>query len=225
MVSSPTPARERAARRLRRHRRPLSAVLLAAAAGTVVHAALPAPAGVALVTAADDLPAGHVLSAADLTTTAVPADAVPDGALGAEELEGARLASAVRAGEAVTDARVAGAGLVMALPTGQVAVPVLLAPQVRPWLTVGQRVRLLPGAAGAGWTEGSAGTLVVGGAEAVVEAATVLDIAAVPSEGLLAGGATTGLDPVTVLVQVPDRDAATLAAAAGPVAAVLLGSS
>ncbi len=229
-ATAQAPTRSAVARRLRRHRRPLSAVLLATAAGTVVHAALPQPAGTSLVTVAHDLPAGHVLSGADLTTTAVPAGAVPDGALGAEGLEGARLASAVRAGEPVTDARVSGAGLVVALPTGQVAVPVLLAPQVRPWLTVGQRVRLHPVPAGTGWAQGAAGTAEVGTAEVgtaevVVEDAVVLDIAAAPSDGLLAGGATTGLEGVTVLVQVPDHDAARLAAASGPVPAVLLGSS
>ncbi len=215
------PVRADWGRRLRRYRRPLSAVLLAAAAGTAVHAALPGPPGTAVVVVGADLPAGHVLSAADLTTALVPEAAVPDGALDSAGLEGARLASAVRAGEPVTDVRLSGAGLVRALPSGQVAVPVLLAAQVRPWLAVGQQVRLLPVAA----TE-RVDPSAQGGAEGpVVEAATVLDIAAAPASGLLAGGATTGSEGVTVLVQVPAADAAPLAAATGPVAAVLVGSS
>ncbi len=103
---------------------------------------MPEPADGLLVTAGHDLPAGHVVEAADLVTVPAPRSAVPDGALAADLLEGVRLASPVRAGEALTDVRVVGPGLVAALPPGQAAVAVQLPAQVRPWLAVGQRLRL-----------------------------------------------------------------------------------
>ena len=168
-----------------------------------------------LVTAGRDLPAGHVVEASDLVTVPVSRSAVPDGALAAGLLEGVRLASPVRAGEALTDVRVVGPGLVTALPPGQAAVAVRLPAAVRPWLAVGQRLRLHAA------TEpvlGDDARAPVGGASAT---ATVLDVAPADAGGLLAGD---GGDAVSVLVQVDQDDAAPLAGAA-PVAAVLLGSS
>ncbi len=200
-------------RPLRRHRRLAAAVLLALAAAVAVRSVLPAPAGTALVTAGRDLPAGHVLAASDLATVRVPHAAVPDGALGEQVLVGTRLASPVRAGEVVTDARVSGAGLTTALPAGHVAVPVVLGAQVRPWVGVGQRLRLVPAtpAATDPWAAGAPapGSATVG---------VVVDVAPDAGGGLLATGEA---GPVTVLVQVGADEAGALAAA-GQVAAVLL---
>jgi hypothetical protein len=206
-------------RRLRRHRRPAAALLLAVAAAVVVRSALPAPAGTAVVTAQRDLPAGHVVASSDLGTALLPHAAVPAGVLDQHDLVGARLASAVRAGEPLTDVRVSGAGLTAALPPGHVAVPVLLGPQVRPWLAVGQRLRLQAGVPSDGWVA-PGGTAPAAGP--VLASATVLDVAAAAQDGLLAAAGTG--EAVAVLVQVPEGDASALAGAAGPVAAVLLGT-
>lgn len=199
-----------------RHRRLAAALLLAGAAAIAVRSVLPAP-GTAVVTAGRDLPAGHVVAAADLATVLVPRAAVPAGALDEQALVGARLASPVREGEPVTDARVSGAGLTAALPPGQVAVPVLLGAQVRPWLAVGQRLRLVAAASPA--TDPWAATQAAG-TDRADTLATVVDVAAAADDGLLAAG---DAGTVAVLVQVAAEDAEPLAAAGGPVAAVLLG--
>jgi len=205
-------------RLLRRHRRWVAALLLAVAAAVTVRSALPEPAGTAVVTAGRDLPAGHVVAAGDLATVLVPRAADPVGALDEQALVGARLASAVRAGEPVTDARVSGAGLTATLPPGQVAVPVLMGAQVRPWLAVGQRLQLVVPAAdpAADPLAGTSGATTDG----VLAVATVVDVADAADGGLLANG---GAGTVAVLVQVATDDAEALAATGGPVAAVLLG--
>ncbi len=212
MTAAPTPWR----RRLRRHRRWASALLLALAAATAVRAAVPERADGLLVTAGRDLPAGHVVEAADLAAVPAPRSALPDGALAADQLVGARLASPVRAGEALTDVRVVGPGLVATLPPGQAAVPVQLPAQVRPWLAVGQRLRLHAAA-----DAGALGDGLGRPPDAVSATATVLDVAPDDAGGLLVGDGGGG---VAALVQVDQDDAAALAAG-GPVAAVLLGGS
>jgi len=141
--SMPRGARLGPIRVLRRHRRGLAALLLAAAAAVAVHSLSPAPAGVLVLVAAHDLPAGHELAASDLRQVPLPPGAVPAGVLDQRALEGARLASGVRAGEPITDARVSGASLLSTLPSGQVAVPVRLQPGAAQWVQVGQRVSLL----------------------------------------------------------------------------------
>ncbi|MGY1741723.1 MULTISPECIES: Flp pilus assembly protein CpaB [unclassified Blastococcus] len=100
------------------------------AAGALVLALRPEPGpppgedpAVAVVTAAADLPAGRVLTLADLAVARWPA--APGGAAGApEDLVGRTLAGAVRAGEPVTDVRLVGSGLTSLLPAGTVAAPV-----------------------------------------------------------------------------------------------------
>lgn len=86
---------------------------VAVAAG--VHAAAaPPPPEVAVLTAAEDLPAGTVLDADDVLTRPLPPDAVPDGV--ARDVVGSTLAAPLRAGEPITDVRLVGAGLAAAHP-------------------------------------------------------------------------------------------------------------
>lgn len=119
------------ARLLRRRprRRLVAALLLAAAAGVSVEALRPVPPdpGDDVVALAADLPAGHVVREGDLLAVPVPADAVPDGAVTTPAAAvGRRLAGPARAGELVTDARLAGPGLLVGAPPGSVAVGVPL---------------------------------------------------------------------------------------------------
>lgn len=81
---------------------------------------------VPVVVLAADLPAGATLRAADLALRSWPAEIVPAGAVTATAAaEGRVLAGAAGAGEALTDARLSGAG--PAAGPGGAAVPVRLA--------------------------------------------------------------------------------------------------
>jgi Flp pilus assembly protein CpaB len=100
---------------------------LALAALTTVRAhgsgaALP---GHPVVVAARDLAAGAALSAVDVRVRSWPDELRPAGALSRSgEAVGRRLGGPVRAGEALTTARLAGAGLATGLPPSLRAVPV-----------------------------------------------------------------------------------------------------
>ncbi len=77
--------------------------------------------------ASRELAAGTVLGAGDVAARAWPIRLVPDGTLTpADDPAGRLLAGAIRAGEAVTDVRLLGPGLVQALEPGLRAVPVRL---------------------------------------------------------------------------------------------------
>lgn len=198
-------------RRLRRalltHRRLLAAALLAVAAGVTVDAVAEGPqSGVPLLVAARDLPAGEVLDAADLTSVRVPEAAVPDGAVTRETLAagGGALASPVRRGEAVTDARVAGRGLLTGAPAEAMAVPVPVSdPAAIALVRPGDTVRVLAGPS----LDGLDGT----GAEVVVREAVVLDVPAGGGGGLLGGDDGGG----TMVLAVDDAGASGLAEALG----------
>jgi hypothetical protein len=202
-----------------RYRRVVAAVLVGVAGAVAVHAAAPPPPGVPVVVAARDLAAGERLAADDVTTVVLPADAVPDGAVGADGIDGARVASAVRRGEPVTDVRLAGSGTASALPPGQVAVPVRLAPETAPWLAVGQRLRLhatsAPGA-------GLSGAAATGPGVPVL----LLDLADDPAtSGGVLGPVPSERTSVEALVQVDHDEAGDLLGGGGePLRAVLLGS-
>lgn len=207
---------------LRRHRRVAAALLVGLAGAAAVHAAAPRPDGVAVAVAARDLAAGERLDVDDLATALLPPGSVPDGALAADDLLGAQPASAVRRGEPLTDVRLRGPGAASALPAGRVAVPVRLAPEAAPWLTVGQRLRLhaapVPGT-----------TLLPGERTASTGVPVLLvDLVDLVDEADEAGGllapAATDRAAVEALVQVADDDAAGLVAVSGePLRAVLLG--
>ncbi|GAA2897431.1 SAF domain-containing protein [Pseudonocardia halophobica] len=106
-----------------------------------------------VVVAARDLAPGSVVTPADLTLATWPAELVPAGAVGVAAAEGRVLAGALRAGEPLTDLRLAGAALAAAA-TGMpdaAAVPVRLAdPDVAALLTPGVRVDVVAAAAEGG---------------------------------------------------------------------------
>lgn len=129
-LDSPRPERRltRLLRPVRRavlaRRRLLAAVLAAVAvAAGLQAAAAPPPATTRVTVAARDLPAGIALTPADLTTAAYAPDTVPDDL--APAAAGRVLASPLRRGEPVTDARLVGPGLTEGHP-GLVALPVRL---------------------------------------------------------------------------------------------------
>lgn len=153
------------------------------AAGALVLALQPAPAGpagpdpgVAVVSAATDLPAGTLLRAADLAVARLPS--APGGAVtDPAELVGRRLAGAVRAGEPVTDVRLVGSGLSSLLPPGTVAAPVRPADAAVGALPrAGDRVDVLA------TTDGDPAALVVAAGALVLLAAPPADD---PAAGLL----------------------------------------
>ena len=186
----------RAVRRaLDRHRALVAGGLAAGAVAAALGVVAPAPPAVVLVVAAvRDLPAGARLAGDDLTTVALPAEVVPAGALrSAGDVAGRVLTGPVRAGEALTDVRVLGAGL---LPGGgRVAVPVRVAEAGVPALVQpGDRVdvRAAP-------VDGTPGP-----ARAVV---TDVDVLAVPA-------GTTSADGALLVVAATPAAAAELASAA-----------
>src|SRR4051794_25378589 len=91
-------------RALRRHRRKLAVLATLAAVLTGLTAlAPPRPATVSVVTAARLLPGGSSITAADLDQTALPAQAVPDGALtDPTELIGRKVAGPVPTRQVLT---------------------------------------------------------------------------------------------------------------------------
>jgi pilus assembly protein CpaB len=110
--------------------RRVAAVLLAALALVLAlrpdpDAATPPEHDVPVTVAATDLPAGAVLTGADLSTAGFPRALVPAGAAAdPSALVGRVLAAGARRGEPVTDVRLVGTGLTALLPEGQVAAPV-----------------------------------------------------------------------------------------------------
>ncbi|WP_433419388.1 SAF domain-containing protein [Microtetraspora malaysiensis] len=113
-------------RRLARHRRLIAASLAAICVACALLSVRPPP-GVAVVTAARDLPGGR-LSAADVTVVRLPPEAVPDGAFDERaSVVGGVLSGPVRRGELLTDVRLLGRGFLAALGSGLVATPVRIA--------------------------------------------------------------------------------------------------
>lgn len=107
-----------------------AATCLLLAAASALHArSAPArpPVGSPVVVAARDLPAGHVLTGADLTMARWAAGAPPDSARSSPAtLVGARLAGPLRAREPVTSTRLLDGDLAAGLGPGQVATSVVL---------------------------------------------------------------------------------------------------
>ena len=173
--SAPVPAADRRRRERLREARLLVAryrPLLLSLAALVVLLALvqalapPTVATSPVLVASRDLAAGHVLGDGDVRQVDWPADLSPppgDPAT-AGGLLGRSLASPVRAGEAVTDARVLGPGVLTGQPAGTLAVPVRLGDATAAGLVaVGDRVDLIAGAPpdAAAFDAGSSGTDVV----------------------------------------------------------------
>lgn len=121
-----------------RRRRLVAALLLCAAAALAVEQLTPAsPPTTTVLLAARDLPAGHILSPADLDPTPVSPAMVPDGALlpvpavppagiAPAAWTGRQISGPVRRGEVLTDASLLGNELLVGSPPGSQAVPVRL---------------------------------------------------------------------------------------------------
>lgn len=178
-----------------RRRGLLAGGLAAAAVATGLSAVAPGPPPVVRVlAAARDLAPGTRLAAQDVRVLELPPSAAPAGVLrDGTGVAGRVLGGAMRAGEALTDVRLLGAGL--AAPPGEVAVPVRVAEPALPLLLqAGDRIDVLA-ASPAGQV--SATTVVAG--------VTVLAVPQV--EGDRGDGAL-------VVVAAPPAAAARLAAAA-----------
>jgi Flp pilus assembly protein CpaB len=123
-------------------RRPLAALLAAAAVLAGIHELRPPPPpSVTVLAAARDLPSGLVITADDVTTVDYASGTEPDGLL--DHAIGRVLAAPLRAGEPLTDRRVMGRELADAHP-GSVLVPVRLPDaDVAGLLRVGDRIDLL----------------------------------------------------------------------------------
>nr|PZN36762.1 MAG: Flp pilus assembly protein CpaB [Actinomycetota bacterium] len=113
-------------RLLARRRRPIAAGLAAAGMACALVSIRPAP-GVEILVAARDLPGGP-LTASDVTSARFPPDVLPAGVLrpGAQ-VTGRVLASPMRAGEPLTDARLLGPGLLAGYGSDLLATPVRIA--------------------------------------------------------------------------------------------------
>ncbi len=157
-----------------------------------------------VVVAARDLPSGTALATADLTLTTWPGELVPIGALRAPaDADGRVLAGAARAGEPITDVRLAGPDATgrLADRPGDAAVPVRLAdPEVARLLGPGSRVDVVTSA-----PDGDRPVVLASDAAVLTVVATEADASVGP------GQATRGR---LVLVALPRADAARVAAAA-----------
>jgi Flp pilus assembly protein CpaB len=125
-----------------RRRRPLAALLTAVAVAAGLEAATgPGPDTVTVLVAARDLPAGAEVTAGDLRTARFAPGSAPRGVV--DDPTGEVLASPLREGEPVTDARLVGPELTAGQP-GLVGVPVRLPdPGMVALLDVGDRVDLV----------------------------------------------------------------------------------
>ncbi|GAA1185705.1 SAF domain-containing protein [Pseudonocardia alaniniphila] len=122
--------------------RRVAATVLAAAALVLALAPQPAMSGTPVVVTTADLPAGSALRAEHLAVRHFPAALAPAGAVGEIPVaDGRVLVGAARAGEPLTDVRLAGAGLSPAGSPGATAVPIRLADAgVAAMLVPGSRV-------------------------------------------------------------------------------------
>lgn len=193
------------ARSARRHRGLLAGLL----AGGAVLTGLPLVAPAATPTtdvlvAAHDLAPGRPLTAEDLRTVAVPTTLLPQGALtDSGTALGRSVGGPVRRGEALTDVRLLGSGLLRA--PGLVAVPVRLADAATAaLLRAGDRIDVLAAATG-GDAPARATAVAVGVQVLAVPAAQegaeggLLIVAATPETAArLAAAAVTSRLSVTV---------------------------
>jgi pilus assembly protein CpaB len=150
--------------------------------------------GVPVVVAAADVPAGSTLRAPDLAVRQWPAELAPAGALHeAAAADGRVLVGAARAGEPLTDTRLAGPAAALGAPAGAAAVPVRLADE-------GVGALLVPGSSVDVVTVGASST------EPVVLATAAAVLAVLPPESASSGR--------LVLVAMPAHIATRVAAAA-----------
>ena len=181
-----------------------AALLLAALALALALRPAEARSRSPVVVAARDLPSGTALTPADLTLAGWPGEIVPAGVLAAPEEAGGRvLAGAARAGEPITDVRLAGPDSAARLTgrPGDAAVPVRLAdPDVARLLEPGSRVDVVTPA-----PDGNRPVVLA------ADAAVLTVVAAEPDDPIAPGQGSRGR---LVLVALPRADAARVAAAA-----------
>lgn len=149
--------------------------------------------GVPVLVAAADVAAGATLRPTDLVVRPWPAELVPGGALpDPAAAQGRVLVGAARAGEPITDSRLAGPAAALGAPAGAAAVPVRLADS-------GAAELLLPGS--------TVDVVTVGGEgdEPLVLAAGASVLAVLPADSPSSGR--------LVLVALPSGEAARVAAA------------
>jgi Flp pilus assembly protein CpaB len=130
---------------VRRYHRLLRAALVVIGVAIVVTRLSPKPATTtAIVAAARDLPAGAVLTSADLRTIAIPPAVVPAGATtDLAAVVGSQLSGPLRRGEPLTDVRLTD-GVLSRPAHGLVSAPVRLADsQAAQLLQPGQRIDVL----------------------------------------------------------------------------------
>lgn len=176
------------------------ALLRRVAAGALATLALvlavapdPGAGGVPVVVTAVDVAAGATLGPADLAVRSWPAELVPGGALpDPAGAEGRVLVGAARAGEPITDTRLAGPAAALGAPPGAAAVPVRLADS-------GAAALLVPGS--------TVDVVTVGGenGEPLVLATAAAVLAVLPPDSPASGR--------LVLVAMPSGVAARVAAA------------
>ncbi|TDC52884.1 flagellar biosynthesis protein FlgA [Actinomadura sp. KC345] len=107
-------------------RRPLAALFAATAAGLALMALRPGPPpSVRVLAAARDLPAGATLTRSDVRHVDMPPGTAPSGTL--RSADGRVLATPMRRGEPLTDARVVGDGLLGGYGRDTVATPIRIA--------------------------------------------------------------------------------------------------
>jgi pilus assembly protein CpaB len=188
-------------RRLDRWPRRLAALgclLLAAASAVAARSSDSAPARGQpeqtrlVVVAARALGAAHPLARRDLAIAAWPRRLVPTGAHSLpSELVGRRLAGPIGAGEAVTTARLVGAGLTAGLPPGAVAAAVRTDADVASFIRPGDHVDVLAGPADENAPLGSPDEPPAAGSQAVAVAQAVAVLAVLPPTNAAANTDTT----------------------------------
>ncbi|KAE8762533.1 SAF domain-containing protein [Georgenia thermotolerans] len=222
MRTPPVPPSRSLRRRLRRGlwrgRHAIAAVSLGLAAATALEAVRPPdPPREQVLVLADDVAAGTVLAAADVTVRALPRGAAPPQALRAQsDAVGQPLAVGLPAGTALVPAMLAGPGLAAGAPPGTVVVAVPLADAASARLAQpGRRVSLVAATSDATGSPGEASV--------VARKVTVL---AVHEDDAGGGVLAAGAPGVTaVYVAASERVATVLmgAAAWAPLRAVLEG--
>ena len=191
---------------VRRYRRLLRAGVIAVGLAIAISRLAPNPAVTsAVVVAARDLPAGEVLTAADLRTIGLPPATVPNGVVtDLTAVVGSQLSGPLRRNEQLTDVRL-NDGVLRRPAPGLVSTPVRLADsQAAQLLVPGQRIDVLAAstaisdgaAVGGAAPDGSSGPTVAGAAAitaAAVVAANVM-VVAIPIASAPAGAATAAGD-------------------------------
>jgi len=169
------------ARRWRRavalHRRPLLAAAVAAALALGLHVVAPGPGPTVPVTvAARDLPAGLLITHSDTREVLWRAGTAPSGMV--RTAVGLTLGSPTRRGEPITDARLAGPGMLVGQPAGSRALAVRLTEPTAGVVHAGDRVDLLAGPSTQGDPAGE-----MAQADVIAEAVLVLAAPAGPIPG------------------------------------------